>query len=540
MATDGYTDIGDVLWEARDQLSFLLIDNPNATAVNLDRLVGLPSGRALYRLRYSVWSGWHLFWSREVLPTGHMRVMAQTGAICEDMVLAPPSLVPTLVRAGLLDGNFRPTDPAFRNEAIAVGAEKVNLAAEADADVVVQDLDDAATIGQEAAEDTSSTLDDLANPEQGVLQKVLMLIQGYTPSEDSAKQDELVRETVSYVRERIREPLKASQGSEGVVLAVLDSSEPGSLGSMRDTVPRSPYARVQSRTGTGEKVRGSAWAWYLHPENPVETLVSPGYSPRESVANGALIPRWKQETKLDFTMAGGLAFFPLRDTVFSCDEELVDLDVVADCDPAVPGHQYSEGFGFDFSALATLWLIDRPRLAVEWGLEGRLDIVHPGQSWFYPADPPIPYSLALRPQGGFIGGLRLAPPPHHLYRLSDRWQPWGAERPDGSSSLGRSHYGIRGGLLFGPTFGGIETTLLTEIWMGRTLRSANSPHARFTPFHPALMIGPYIRGQVGFVPEILANDIDQYLELDRSFTLLIGVRGNLRLKAAGPQPKIAM
>jgi hypothetical protein len=239
-------------------------------------------------------------------------------------------------------------------------------------------------------------------------------------------------------------------------------------------------------------------------------------------------------------MSGGLAFFPYRDVLSSCSEETVDLDIVDDCDPIDPVHQYSEGFGIDFSALATLWLTDRPRLAVEWGLEGRIDVVHPGQSWFYPADPAIVYAMALRPQGGFIGGLRLAPPPHHLARLSDRWHPWGAERPDGSSKLGRSQYGLRAGLLFGPTFSGVEATIMTELWMARSLRSPNSVHARFTPYHPALVLGPYIRSQVGFVPDILSNDVDQYLELDRSFTFLIGVRGNLRLKAPGPQPNIGI
>ena len=54
------------------------------------------------------------------------------------------------------------------------------------------------------------------------------------------------------------------------------------------------------------------------------------------------------------------------------------------------------------------------------------------------------------------------------------------------------------------------------------------------------MIGPYVRTQWGFVPELMQNDYDQYLELDRSFTLLVGIRGNLRLKAPGPQPNVGI
>ena len=540
MGTDGYTKVEDVLWEARDELPFMLIDDPNATSVELNRLVGLPSGRALYQVRYAIWSGWHVFWSREVLPTGHMRLMAHTGAVCADMVLTNPDLVPTLVRAGLLDGNFRPTDPAFRREALDAGGSKVSVAEEADADVVVQDMDDAADTSKEASEDVTETIEDLKNPEQGIIEKILNLVNAYKGDAENTVQDEKVRETVTYIRELIREPLRQSEQGEGLIVAVVDSSEADHLGPMRDLIPRTPYARVQSVVDGKQAVRGSAWAWYMHPDRPTDSMIGPGYSPRESVANGALIPRWKQEPKLDWTMSGGAAFFPLRNTRWSCSEQSVDLDVVMDCDPAVPGNQYSEGFGFDFSALATLWLLDRPRMAVEWGLEGRIDIVHPGVSWFYESDPPIPYSLAIRPQGGFLGGIRLAPTPHFLMRRFVRLQTWGSERSDGTSNLGRTHYGLRGGLLFGPTFNGVEATIVSELWAGRTVRSPNSPHARFTPYHPALMIGPYIRTQWGFVPELMKNDYDQYLELDRSFTLLIGIRGNLRLKAPGPQPNVGI
>ena len=142
------------------------------------------------------------------------------------------------------------------------------VAAEADADVVVQDMDDAADAGKEASEDIPDTIEDLNNPEQGIVEKILNLVNAYRGKTEDTVQDEKVRETVMYIRELIREPLRQSEQGEGLIVAVVDSSEATQLGPMRDIIPRTPYARVQSAVDGKQEVRGSAWAWYMHPDRP--------------------------------------------------------------------------------------------------------------------------------------------------------------------------------------------------------------------------------------------------------------------------------
>ena len=100
-----------LLWDARFELPFLMFDNPVVNEPSVQRLVGLPDGEALYRVRWTVWSGWHLLWSMEPYE-GQTRLSLKTGAICDNMVIANPDLVATIVRAGFLVDEFYPTEPA--------------------------------------------------------------------------------------------------------------------------------------------------------------------------------------------------------------------------------------------------------------------------------------------------------------------------------------------------------------------------------------------------------------------------------------------
>jgi hypothetical protein len=113
-AADGLSD-EDLLWAARQDLPFVLVDDPRRTVPTITRLVGLPDERAIYRVRWHVWSGWHLLWDAAPLTDASERIVARVAAVCSDTVLAPTDLVPTLVRAALLDDThrpFRPTAPA--------------------------------------------------------------------------------------------------------------------------------------------------------------------------------------------------------------------------------------------------------------------------------------------------------------------------------------------------------------------------------------------------------------------------------------------
>ena len=87
-----------LLWDARFELPFIMFDNPVVNEPSVQRLVGLPDGEALYRVRWTVWSGWHLLWSMESYE-GQTRLSLKTGAICDNTVIANPDLVATIVRA---------------------------------------------------------------------------------------------------------------------------------------------------------------------------------------------------------------------------------------------------------------------------------------------------------------------------------------------------------------------------------------------------------------------------------------------------------
>ena len=138
-------------------------------------------------------------------------------------------------------------------------------------------------------------------------------------------------------------------------------------------------------------------------------------------------------------MSGGAAFFPLRNTRWSCSEQSVDLDVVRDCDPSVPGNQYSEGFGIDFSALATL--ADRSTTngcGIGLRAESTLSTQEcPGfMSQILPSS--IRWRFGLRE----VSGRHSVATPHFLMRRFVRLQTWGSERSDGPSILGRTLAGV--------------------------------------------------------------------------------------------------
>ncbi len=116
----GLSTAGEVLWASRDALPFVMIDNPASAGggsgqPELVRLTGLPGNRALYRVRWRVWTGWHMLWTTEAVPGGGTRIAARTGAICEDLTLTSPETVPTLMHAALLldDGRGPDRVPTF-------------------------------------------------------------------------------------------------------------------------------------------------------------------------------------------------------------------------------------------------------------------------------------------------------------------------------------------------------------------------------------------------------------------------------------------
>ena len=78
--------------------------------------------------------------------------------------------------------------------------------------------------------------------------------------------------------------------------------------------------------------------------------------------------------------------------------------------------------------------------------------------------------------------------------------------------------------------------------MAWSLRSKASALASFTPYHPNFVLGPYLRYQRGAllsgVTDAAGEDSDRYYDLDKSHTVLIGLRGQYRLKAGSKEPEV--
>jgi len=541
------------IWSNRGTLPFLLIDDPRVNRPDLTRLVGLPGERSLYRVRWRIWSGWHLFWAPEKYTDGDVettRMALRTGAICEDTVLANADVVPTLVRAALLDGPFRPTTPV-RGRVKKAPPEEEGEARDAEA---------ALAEGQAAAESgqskvtgaigtaTSAREDPTSLGGAGDIEGTLDSLSGEALLEDEAA----LPEPVKYIRGIVQPPLQSIATDEGgILLAVFDASAAGPRQAAWELIPRTPYVRERRRVGGGEHVRTAAWSLYVdaEPKAPSRALVSPAYRPRPSVESEKAKPHWWRNHPKDWTLYGGVGGFPVRWVFVDCNDAVADAqnqDVVLPCGER-PKDEYllSEGFSAEVWALGTWWWLDRPRLGVELGVEARLDAMQQGDlslldtQWFADRvdfgenvinqEDPFDYAWTFRPSGGLVLGLKQAPRPVNLWRYRSQRYPWGAAAPDGSSDLGRFQYGVREGLLLGPGFSGMEVTWINELWMGWSIRNARSPHATFTPYHPALVLGPYVRYQRAWHPWFVEGE-DRYLELANSHTLIVGARLNLRFK----------
>ena len=72
----------------KDELPFVLIDDPEQKQAKIEHLVNLPNDKA-FRVRWTLWSGWHLLW--DVKNNEHENatsVRAKTAAFCGNMVFA--------------------------------------------------------------------------------------------------------------------------------------------------------------------------------------------------------------------------------------------------------------------------------------------------------------------------------------------------------------------------------------------------------------------------------------------------------------------
>jgi len=578
VASDCLESPEEVLWEARGALPFVMIDDPKATTPTVERIVGLPGGRAVYRIRWSVWNGWHFLWGFEPLDRNEsgddaeLRLALRTGAICEDTVLTSPDLLPTLARAALLEGEFRPAAPmkkgkrsewvkisemALSGELLARRCSDEPLPPELDSrEGVPQDnsqggdpaiiepaLDDIISEGERGAGQVQADPTNIAEQLQvRSVRSVDLLPEPGDPLDGHVIQT--LPQRISYLQELMRAPLLSVAAQERLLLlVVMDTREVERSGLPWRMRPQSPYALSRARMDSDRAIHTSSWVTSIYgsPEEPTYTLISPAYQPTLSAAPAVAspVPRWKRNRSSDFTLASGIGPYA-RGISLRCredhppDEASAIYATVQSCEGDQPAEESTQpsgllGLSLDLSSLYSLWVIDQPRIGVELGPALQLDVLWAGGSPFVEDDEPTPqYVWTFRPVFGALGGIRLALDPAPLSRKARYAIPWGAEGPNGMSKLGRTQIGLRTGALFGPGFNGLEADVVGELWIGRSIRWEEARNATLTPYHPKILVGPYVRGLYGFTLSSDAEDL-QYKELANRRELIVGLRGQIRV-----------
>lgn len=564
------TSVEELLWEVRERVPFFLMDDPTKTRPEVTRLVNLPGDRAVYRIRWSVWSGWHLMWGVEALgstPDAPRRIALRTSAVCSDMVLTDPDLVPVLLRAAMLDGEFRPAIPVYdpgdtQKKKKRASNDKAKTAADDLVDAVDSERSDAAMVADAVGGDSQAQVDTARALIGGLaaIRPTSRRLRGVDTSR-------VLSDSVQYVQELFQAPLRRLAASRPLIAMVFDHGRPDVKQPIWNYKPLTPYAQTQKRYIAEEPsnlpkhdrvrfLRTAAWATEVEPPDSVVPTIplSPAYIQTELLTTAELKQQWRRRRTSDWYFGGGLGFIPYKRVEYQCSDVVTEkIDIwagfVEDCTVgAIPTIHAAEtqGIHLDLEALNTQWLVQDNRIGIEFGPEVQIDILNRGPSVFKGDTPvyditkddedigqPVRMEWAMRFQAGIVVGAHFLPDAFHLWRQESRRYPWGAPLPDGSSSLGRFEWGLRAGLLLGPTPDGLESTALGEWWGGWSIRSAG-PQASFTAYHPNVLIGPFVRGQIGF--PLFANE-KNYLRLNYSGSLVVGVRAQFRL-AQQPEFKV--
>jgi hypothetical protein len=519
--------VPDVLDVAAEKLPWVFLDDPEV-APTVERLLGLGDGRALYRVRWTVWSGWHLLWAVEPTPDGGRRLALRTAALCDDLVIAPRDLVPTLVRGALLAGNLRPSTPERPGD---VPRRRIPSPLDSTDDVA-----DRVSGAPAQVESGTAKVDEA----RAVADAPMDTVSGTKPTfaEDTT---EIAFETLSpaaaWLQALVHPRLRAEGEAGRVLVSVFDATAPGEALAADEVVPRTPYVRRAGRDDAGQ-VRTAAWMLWFSPSRERPILVSPAYRPRPSVASADRIPRWDRRHALDWNLGFGLGGWPFERIRWACGAT-IDPAYGGPCEGQLP----TNGGAIDLQGFATWWAHDEPRVGLDVGLEARLDVRPPG---FAPAAvegaPPVedPGALpslpwALRFQGGVVLGLTFAPGPQPLTRERPDAPVWGAPATTGDTRLGRFRFGLRGGLLFGPGYSGAQGAAHAELWTGWSLRSRRGRQAAFTPYHPRLFLGPFARGAYAF--PVGEEDSSRQLVLRDSWTVYVGLRLQLRVSKQAKLPE---
>lgn len=518
------------LWEARDRVPFQWVDDPrtSATPPVMTRMVGLPDGQAVYRIRWRVWTGWHLLWGvaetgsvqwagevPEVAAEGQLlwmrnhydwlrewagtpvvaedahRVALRTAAICSDMALADPAVVPSLVRAALLDENFRPTTPyGDGDNSASVRGDDVGLAAR----LVGNRNVDERTFAEGAGQAGSSVVEE----------NQLEAITGILPPRNPQRNIDDIR---SWVLPKINQ-LTDDPLANPTMLAVFSTTHADGNVRTKQGSPRVPYFRRERPAGDFGHVVTAGWALAIAPNEVARPqMLSPDWVDTNSVNAENLNPKWRQRRTVHFTMAGDIGLRPVHYIRDFCVPAESSTDVASSTGPCAPGDAGTvnndyilTGAVAHYTALQTLWLGSNRRFAVEYGIGFGGSLLTKSPSFYY-SDPNDPRhkrfqnGIKFRFYGGPVVGIRGGNKPRRLYRPNGRGALWGAKDRDESSRRGRTEYGMRVGLDLGPSTTGLLAEVTTDLWWARSITHSRAKNRMFTAYHPSFLIGPFVRGR---------------------------------------------
>ncbi len=575
------------LWDARDQLPFMALDDPALNTPLLDEILALPSGERVVRVRWTVWTGWHTLWSAAPVQDarGTDRLALRVAPICADTTLASPSLVPSLLRAALSQ-DLWPSTPDYTRDSQSP-PPKGGTAPHTSDEARVDQTTAAATEVEDRSSKAPSQVDAARTSPDGALQtggakatSALSNLEGTGDLVTWIASPCATLDGAAWLRCVMRPAIaRLASAPGGLLVLTLDATSPRPTRPTRDQRKdealraeiaehrirlregraRAPYTRRASRLGHGERMQISAWGWYVDPsadDGPRWSLVWPELIPNGAVAARDPKARWRRKGSLDWTFDGGLGGFPVRVSEYACAEQT--QDDLLDCsslgvDEGTSRLTGSSGISADLGALLTVWMPSSHRWALELGPEIRMDLVPPGgeaiwnnaiktdSGWPDETDDEVSvgapsYTWTPYPQAGLVLGAWFAPPVGQAPFTRQRWRgvpagsswsPWGAPQPDGSDRVGRMQAGVRTGALIGLNDEGTTFEVLGELWAGWSIFRPRSPYASFLPYHPSTLVGPFARVQYGMTP--WPNDDLHYLTSVDRWTVVIGARGQLRL-----------
>ena len=427
-------------------------------------------------------------------------------------------VVPTLVRAAMLDADFRPTAPYDRGgESAQMRGDDVTMGARL---IGNRNVDSRATVGDGAEVGTSIAAENELEAVDGILPDP-------NPPENIADIRQWVLPRIGEVSE---DPLR-----DPTMMVVFDTYQSDRKAKTHEMQPRVPYFR-QDRRLDGEHIITAGWALAIAPgEVARPVMLSPDFVDTNSVKAENLNPRWRQRRTLHFTMAFDALFRPHFLARSRCSENQGTLNPsTGPCgrpgeDPK-DGYQdtLAAGLGGQYTLLQTLWLGSNRRMAVEYGIGGGVvNLFKPINLGSRDSNQASIVDSRWRIFGGPVVGIRGGSNPRKLYRRRGRGALWGAKDRDESTRQGRSEYGMRVGVQFGSLNTGLFGEVLADAWWARSITPGRAKNRMFTAYHPSFLIGPFVGGRYARDMSVGGDGTPRSLGHTQSFD--VGIRIQARV-----------